>query len=457
MPSTAGNAQLRTSVATTIRYVKAGGISDGSSWGNASGDLQAMINASAPGDQVWIAAGTYKPTSIANLRDASFSLKEGVNVLGGFTGTSGTEGDASTRTATPSSTTLSGDLGQPGEASDNAYHVVNNTNNGLTNATTLDGVVITGGNASGDYTNPSGQGGGMYNLGSSPTILNCLFTQNTGTTGGGLYEQQASSRIINCSFIANDGKGPGGGASVLSGRTSFSNCFFSRNNGVEGGAVDIRGLSNVTLTNCTFVSNNAIFGASLSNIAPEDQNSIATLINCLLWNNQGQNSIYTRRDSRVISTTTARYCVFEAGTIGYIDEGYNQIITNSPFVTATDPQLTACSPAVDAGDPTTTSAMVGTVDLAGNSRFVRNRVDIGAYEYQGAACPQQLNYVYTVQAGRWDNPAIWSAGRLPASMDKVLLKHAITIPRNYLANVLKLEFDVSGKLIYETGGRLLID
>ncbi|MCO6488828.1 MAG: hypothetical protein J5I98_10440, partial [Phaeodactylibacter sp.] len=40
----------------TIRYVKPGGsgTADGSSWGNASGDLQAMINASGPGDQVWV-------------------------------------------------------------------------------------------------------------------------------------------------------------------------------------------------------------------------------------------------------------------------------------------------------------------------------------------------------------------------------------------------------------------
>jgi hypothetical protein len=41
--------------AQTIRYVYPGGFGNqsGSSWLNASPDVQAMINASNPGDQVW--------------------------------------------------------------------------------------------------------------------------------------------------------------------------------------------------------------------------------------------------------------------------------------------------------------------------------------------------------------------------------------------------------------------
>lgn len=48
----------------SIRYVKpvSSGTGDGSSWSNASHDLQAMINSLALiGGQVWVAQGTYYP------------------------------------------------------------------------------------------------------------------------------------------------------------------------------------------------------------------------------------------------------------------------------------------------------------------------------------------------------------------------------------------------------------
>ncbi|RYF61555.1 MAG: hypothetical protein EOO39_31470 [Cytophagaceae bacterium] len=119
------SARQLAAAAITIRYVKAGATGTGSSWSDA-GDLQTQINAAAAGDQVWVAGGTYKPSTsgLTDARTARFSLKEGVTLLGGFIGTAGSEGNASARMASPSSTTLSADLGTPGEQADNAYHVV---------------------------------------------------------------------------------------------------------------------------------------------------------------------------------------------------------------------------------------------------------------------------------------------------------------------------------------------
>jgi len=65
--------------AQTIRYVKLNGTGNGTSWANASGNIQGMIDASAKGDQVWIAAGTY-------LLNTTLEMKEGVNIYGGFYG-----------------------------------------------------------------------------------------------------------------------------------------------------------------------------------------------------------------------------------------------------------------------------------------------------------------------------------------------------------------------------------
>lgn len=78
-----------------IRYVKQGGTGDGTSWENASGDLQRMIDELAdnnpqglPGE-VWVAAGTYEPQSQliqGTGYSASFRMRDGISVYGGFLG-----------------------------------------------------------------------------------------------------------------------------------------------------------------------------------------------------------------------------------------------------------------------------------------------------------------------------------------------------------------------------------
>ncbi len=63
-------------------------MANGSSWANASDDIQAMINASAITDSVWVAAGGVKPNSYPpncigcdNPRHYTFYVKDGVTVV----------------------------------------------------------------------------------------------------------------------------------------------------------------------------------------------------------------------------------------------------------------------------------------------------------------------------------------------------------------------------------------
>lgn len=81
--------------AQTVRYLntRPSGTADRSSWANASDDLQAIINASAFDNEVWVAQGLYKPTTLpvicdANCspRDRTFFVKNGIKLFGGFTG-----------------------------------------------------------------------------------------------------------------------------------------------------------------------------------------------------------------------------------------------------------------------------------------------------------------------------------------------------------------------------------
>ncbi|MFM7135307.1 MAG: hypothetical protein ACKO0W_13445, partial [Planctomycetota bacterium] len=74
-----------------VRFVDASlksGANDGSSWENAyrgTAGLVTAITASVPGDEIWVRAGTYRPTT-GTSRTAAFTLKTGVAIYGGFAG-----------------------------------------------------------------------------------------------------------------------------------------------------------------------------------------------------------------------------------------------------------------------------------------------------------------------------------------------------------------------------------
>lgn len=136
-------------LAQNIRYVKAGATGDGSSWANASGDLQSMINASSANEEVWVQKGVYKPQSrpdnieeiTPNDRFNSFLLKPQVSVFGGF---AGDEASRDVRDLLINETVLSGNIGDENTNEDNTFHVV--TIAGEMGAKTIfDGFTIEGG------------------------------------------------------------------------------------------------------------------------------------------------------------------------------------------------------------------------------------------------------------------------------------------------------------------------
>ncbi|WP_171062939.1 putative Ig domain-containing protein [Larkinella sp. C7] len=381
------------------------GSQNGSDWLNAypGTNLQTAINAASTYWQanqdkvveVWVAQGIYKPTTGTD-RFTSFAMKDHVAIYGGFVGN---ESALSSRPpitlSAPSSTTLSGEIGEPG-GEDNSYHVLFNAS--LTSTAVLDGFLITGGNSDG------GGGGGIYNSDSSPIIRNCCFLNNKARNGGGLLniskEKDSDPDFINCSFIANRAElagysGSGGGVYNLSednssGSPRFINCEFIGNSvtdGMGGGMMNISGnndgILHLQLINCTFVNNSGdIRGEAIYNFKAFGTLNL-TVVNSLFWNNGGANSIFNDN----APTVTAQYNLFD-DTVTGLEGNTNLTTTTSPFVSDTDQQLRTCSPAINAGDPTSTTATSGATDLVGNPRFYNNgRIDIGALEFQGSPLP----------------------------------------------------------------------
>ncbi len=199
-------------------FVKANatGANDGTSWANAYTNLQSALayaqGAGCGALEVWVAAGTYRPTQLADPADprsATFQLLDGVVLYGGF---AGTETDLAQRNPAVNVTILSGDIGVLGDPADNAYHVVTGTGNSA--VAILDGFTITGGNAvcaGGDACTTSG--GGLVTLGGGPTLRNCIIEANNGACGGGIASLGGNVALAN--VTVQDNSAPTGGQVTL--------------------------------------------------------------------------------------------------------------------------------------------------------------------------------------------------------------------------------------------------
>ncbi|RRB07821.1 putative Ig domain-containing protein [Larkinella rosea] len=355
--------------AQTIRYVKEGGTGEGLTWDDASGDLRQMIQQSQSGDQIWVAAGKYTP---GDERYHTFSLvdKHNFAIYGGFEGNETTL--AERKLTFPSSTTLSGEIGDPGEISDNSYKIMEMFYSAR--STILDGLVFSGAHSDGNGADASGGGILIYyncGVGASPTIRNCYFTNNQAIMGGAIYvsgenfsAENSRPLLINCVF--------------------FDNQAIDKSYGVNeivygsGGAIVSSG-AELTMINCTLVGNRAKNGNAIRN------EGALTLTNSILWNNRPNYDGEIQGDDGLdITGAGTKTVTFSINQDNLPGQG-NQ--TASPaFVDEAngDLRLTACSFAINSGNLDSYTAVSGPdTDLAGKTRVYGDYIDRGAIEFQG--------------------------------------------------------------------------
>jgi len=292
-----GTSSAQTNDPQSVLYVQAdaAGAGDGSSWADAYNTLQDALTVAVPGSEIWVAAGKYMPGGPGD-RSATFQLRSGVGIYGGF---AGTEVSRSERNPATNLTVLSGDLNgndlevlappdlmsEPSR-SDNSYHVV--TGSGADETALLDGFVITGGNANGSGNT---DGGGMINVSGSvpanPTLVNCTFHGNSADrNGGGIYNELGDPTITDCVFSENHGNGAqegGGGVHNARGSLTLRRCWFGGNTSIGGGAGLYNSNASPTVIDTTFDGNSADRnGGGIRN-----NSSDATIINCTFTGNSG--------------------------------------------------------------------------------------------------------------------------------------------------------------------------
>ncbi|MBN2313971.1 MAG: hypothetical protein JXM79_08570 [Sedimentisphaerales bacterium] len=224
-------------------------------------------------------------------------------------------------------------------------------------------------------------GGGVVFHSSDPSLIHCQFNENSSYYGGGIYNT-GYPRLESCLFRGNVGRDYGGAMYNSGGDFTFTNCIFNANRANSyGGALSCNN-SNGEVMNCTFRVNSWPDGNAIAcNSQNQRAQSRITIVNSILWED---NPIWINDRS----TVDISYSNISGGWPGEgnIDvDSFFEYAEGPDGVSGTDDddlRLSPLSECVDAGNPTSTFCPDET-DADGNPRVIGDRVDIGAYEFQG--------------------------------------------------------------------------
>ena len=393
------------SSATQFIFVNesATGANNGTSWANAFTDLQdAIAVATNTGAEIWVAAGTYKPSVGVDIdgngttenRERVFAAFNGMSLIGGFPNTGNPTLADRNRDANP--TILDGDIGTVGNNSDNAYHVIYYNQFDFSAPILpllIDGFYIENGNANGssgfhqngggmsirdatgtarvndcyfrnNFATSSGGGLRMVSVfGSTPIVSSSVFENNTALQNGGGAEVAGA---IHCLFI-NNTSALAGGAGIVD---FADNCVFVSNVATSSGGGLGLGSAATRVNNCTVANNTAPAGSGISSFSTGP----IPVTNTIIWNNTGSSSstggLLDMSYSLIQENTCPSGVTCGSGMI------FNQ---NPSFVNLAndDLRLQSSSIAINAGN---NSFVVESQDIDGTTRILFGTVDMGAYE-----------------------------------------------------------------------------
>ena len=376
-------------------------------------ELQAAIDAAEAGTTVYVQAGTFY---------GNFTMKEGVNVSGGWN-----EGfTAQTDYATILDAQANGRvLEQPAAfTTQTVWSNLTIQNGKLTATATVKagaGVVLCDKgqvkhcliqNNLFDAASGEASGGGVYENGYTTSVLvdDCIIRGNSASHGGGVR----ICGVMQNSIIENNTTSINacGGVQLHFGGAMY-NCIVRNNTGKDCGGVRLTGTKACTVANCLiagntaigsvggmsleagihYVYNNTIVGNNQSSSNPTrcgvrlNVNSDLVFANNIVWGNKANGEV--QADQMEIHATYASdraATYFLNNAVVHASVGTNTIVltTADPGFTDAangDYTLLETSSLVDAGN---NAYAQGLEDLAGNARVAGATVDLGCYEFQPA-------------------------------------------------------------------------
>ena len=420
----------------------------GDDWDHAYHSVQAGINASLAGEEVWVAAGTYSERIV---------LKNWLALYGGF---AGGEVWRNEREWKANETILDGNQAGSVVAGTNVISTIDGftLRNGKSIAYSGGGISCSKGNLTvrnciiSNNTTMYGDGGGVYCTESTLTLANNTICDNTGRQGAGVYADHSSISVTNSTIKRNT---TGAGSSAQGGGCYIRYCssVTIQGNKIEGNEAEHGGgifseessplikanlfagniggaascaYGSAVITNNRFAGNTARYGAIIS------LSEFGRLKNNVIVGNAACYEIIWCSDQAVVSNNTmignnAGYCgtiycgsgspVVANNVVAFNSAGIGKYPTATPILRnnclfnedwdyfglppgagdfRADPGLASVkygnvhlqpgSPCIDAGDNSV--ADPADKDMDGQSRIV-NTVDIGADESDGTTWPDQ--------------------------------------------------------------------
>lgn len=246
-----------------------GPVHDGTSWAQAFTTIQAALLAAAPGDEIRIADGSYSPGASQSY---TFQLKNAVELIGGYAGYGAVSPNS--RNVVDHPTIL---IAPPVPANARAVYTII-TATAVDSSTILDGLTIKG--APEKYFGDDGEGmmcqngspivqnctfidltGGAANSSfSSPTFVDCTFSNNSNGYGGAMFASYSSLSILRCRFLQNSstvGDGSGGAIYASNCQVDLTGCDFIRNRARRGSGGALCIIGDATISLCKFYANSA--------------------------------------------------------------------------------------------------------------------------------------------------------------------------------------------------------